>query len=113
MVREIAGEEGWHFRLGALRADIDKSALNAAVASGGVVSIDDMPALDAQDVDAASNIVGQMGMSAFQRALAADVDVIIAGRACDTAIFAALPTMAGPGVRLRRPLRKTPPANRS
>jgi hypothetical protein len=95
MVREIAGEEGWHLRLGVLRADIDKSTLKAAVASGGVVSIDDMPALDAQEVDAASNIVGQMGMSAFQRALAADVDVIIAGRACDTAIFAALPALAG------------------
>src|SRR6202048_2957122 len=62
MVREIAGEEGWHFRLGVLRADIDKSVLKAAIASGGVVSIDDMPALDAQEVDAASNIVGQMGM---------------------------------------------------
>jgi hypothetical protein len=95
MVREIAGEEGLHFRLGVLRADIDKSVLKAAVASGGIASIDDMPALDAQEVDAASNIVGQMGMSAFQRALAAGVDVIIAGRACDTAIFAALPAMAG------------------
>ena len=95
MVREIAGEDGLRFRLGVLRADVDKSVLKAAVASGGVVSIDDMPTLDAREVDAASNIVGQMGMSAFQRALAAGVDVIIAGRACDTAIFAALPAMAG------------------
>ena len=38
-------------------------------------------------------IVGQMGMSAFRRALAAGVDVVVAGRACDTAIFAALPAM--------------------
>jgi hypothetical protein len=95
MVREIAREEGLHFRLGVLRADIDRSVLKAALASGGVVSIDDMPTLDAQEVDAASNIVGQMGMSSFQRALATGVDVIIAGRACDTAIFAALPAMAG------------------
>jgi len=43
----------------------------------------------------AANIVGQMGMSAFQRALAAGIDVVIAGRACDTAIFAALPAMTG------------------
>ena len=95
IVREIAREEGLHFRLGVLRADIDKAVLKAALASGRVISIDDMPVLDAQQVDASSNIVGQMGMSAFQRALAADVDVIIAGRACDTAIFAALPAMAG------------------
>ena len=95
MVREIAREEDLHFRLGILRADVEKPVLKAAVDSGGVVSIDDMPPLDAQEVDASSNIVGQMGMSAFQRALAAGVDVIIAGRACDTAIFAALPAMAG------------------
>ncbi len=36
-----------------------------------------------------------MGMGAFRRALAEDIDVLIAGRACDTAIFAALPTMLG------------------
>src|SRR5476649_334623 len=41
-VREIAREEGLHFRLGILRADIDKVALKAAAASGGVVSIDGM-----------------------------------------------------------------------
>jgi hypothetical protein len=95
MVREIARAESLHFRFAVLRADIDKAVLKAALASGGVVSIDDMPALDAREVDASSNIVGQMGMSAFKRALAAGVDVIIAGRACDTAIFATLPTMAG------------------
>jgi hypothetical protein len=95
LVREIAREEGLHFRLGVLRADIDRDVLKAAITSNGVASIDDMPALDAAEVDAAANIVGQMGMSAFQRALEAGVDVIIAGRACDTAIFASLPSMVG------------------
>jgi hypothetical protein len=65
------------------------------VRENGVAPIDDMPALDEREVDAAAHIVGQMGMSAFQRALESDVDVVIAGRACDTAIFAALPAMAG------------------
>ncbi len=95
IVREIAREEGLHFKLGVLRADIDRNVLKAAIRSNGVASIDDMPALDAAEVDAAANIVGQMGMSAFQRALQAGVDVIIAGRACDTAIFASLPSMVG------------------
>jgi hypothetical protein len=36
-----------------------------------------------------------MGMGPFRRALAEDIDVLIAGRACDTAIFASLPTMLG------------------
>ncbi|MGB6311525.1 MAG: acyclic terpene utilization AtuA family protein, partial [Pseudolabrys sp.] len=95
VVREIAREEGLHFRLGVLRADIDRDVLKKALRTDGVAPIDDMPVLDTAEVDAAANIVGQMGMSAFQRALGAGVDIVIAGRACDTAIFAALPAMVG------------------
>jgi len=95
LVREIASDDGLGFRLAVLRADVDRNVLKAALKTNGVTPIDDMPALDDQDIDAAANIVGQMGMSAFQRALAAGVDVVIAGRACDTGIFAALPAMTG------------------
>src|SRR3989475_2631842 len=95
IIREIAREEGLSFRMGVLRADIERTVLKAALRSNGVVPIDGMPMLAAPEVDAAANIVGQMGMSAFQRALAAGVDVVVAGRACDTAIFAALPAGAG------------------
>src|SRR5262249_6217954 len=95
IIHEIAREEGLSFRMGVLRADIERTVLKAALRSNGVVPIDGMAMLDATEVDAAANIVGQMGMSAFQRALAAGVDVVVAGRACDTAIFAALPVVAG------------------
>ena len=95
IVREIARAEGLHFRLGVLRADIPKPLLHAALRAGDVRSFDASPELTAEDIDAASNIVAQMGTSAIQRALAADVDVVIAGRACDTAIFASLPGMLG------------------
>jgi hypothetical protein len=95
IVREIAREEGLRFRMAVLRADIPKSRLRAARAAGEVRSFDCSPELAAEDIDAASNIVAQMGTSAIRRALAADVDVVIAGRACDTAIFASLPGMLG------------------
>ncbi len=95
MVREIAREEGLRFRLAVLRADIPKARLHAARAAGDVRSFDFSPDLTAEDIDAASNIVAQMGVSSVQRALAADVDAVIAGRACDTAIFASLPGMLG------------------
>jgi len=93
LVREIARSDGLHFRLGVLRSDIPRPLLAQAVRDGRVHGIDDMPALTEQDVRDAAHIVGQMGMGPFRRALAEGVDVIIAGRACDTAIFAALPTM--------------------
>ncbi len=95
LVRAIAKEEGLRFRMAVLRADVDKTVLKAALRSNGLRPIDDMPDLSDEEIDAAAHIVGQMGMSAFQRALAEGVDVVIAGRACDTAIFAALPAMTG------------------
>ena len=95
MIREIARAEGLRFRMASIRADMDRGMLRAANAEGRIVSFDGMPALADADIDGASQIVAQMGMGPFRRALAADVDVIVAGRACDTAIFASLPSMLG------------------
>jgi hypothetical protein len=47
------------------------------------------------DLDACAHLVGQIGCAPFERALALEPDVIIAGRACDTAVFASLPKMLG------------------
>ena len=93
IIRDIARAEGLSFRMGVLRADIPRAILKDAVRTGKVTGLDGMPPLSERDLDEAAHIVGQMGTSAFRRALAADIDVLIAGRACDTAIFAALPTM--------------------
>ncbi|MBV9249594.1 MAG: acyclic terpene utilization AtuA family protein [Acetobacteraceae bacterium] len=93
MVREIARADGLHFRLGMLRADLPRPMLAQAVHDRRVHGIDGMPELTEEEVTEAAHIVGQMGMGAFRRALAEDIDVLIAGRACDTAIFASLPTM--------------------
>ncbi|HET8996619.1 MAG TPA: acyclic terpene utilization AtuA family protein, partial [Acetobacteraceae bacterium] len=95
IVREIARADGLHFRLGVIRADLPRPMLLEAVRAGKVRGIDDMPALTEEDVTEAAQLVGQMGMGPFRRALAEDIDVLIAGRACDTAIFASLPTMLG------------------
>jgi hypothetical protein len=95
MVREIAREEGLKFRLGVLRADMPRDVLKSVLGAGGVTPIEGMPDLTDEEIEAASHIVGQMGLGSFQKALAADIDILIAGRACDTAIFTALPTMAG------------------
>jgi hypothetical protein len=42
-----------------------------------------------------ARIVGQMGLSGFRRALEGGADVVLAGRACDTAPFAAIPALLG------------------
>jgi acyclic terpene utilization AtuA family protein len=93
MIRDIALAEGLHFRMAVIRADMPRVLLKQAVRDGRMTGVDGMATLTEQDVDEAAHIVGQMGMGPFRRALAEGVDVVIAGRACDTAIFAALPTM--------------------
>ncbi len=95
MIRDIAHADGLSFRMAVMRADIPRPVLLQAVHSGKVTSFDGMPDLTEEDVTEASHIVGQMGMGPFRHALAADVDVIVAGRACDTAIFASLPALLG------------------
>lgn len=95
MVREIARAENLKFRMAVIPADIPKAVVSQGVRAGEIISIDDMPMLTEEEAEASANIVGQMGMSSLQRALKQDVDVIIAGRACDTAIFASLPAMLG------------------
>lgn len=95
MVRDIARREGLHFRLASIRADMPRDLLKAAVRAGRTRPLGAIAALTEEDIDGASQIVGQMGIEAFQRALEAGADVVIAGRACDTAVFAAIPAALG------------------
>ncbi len=94
-VRDIARQEGLKFRMGVLHADIPEETVKAAVRANEVQGVDGMPALTEAAVDACTNLVAQMGTNSFQRALEQDIDVLIAGRACDTAIFASLPGIVG------------------
>ena len=95
MLRDIARADGLRFRMAVMRADMPRAVLLDAVRSGRVSGFDGMPALTEEEVVEAAHIVGQMGMGPFRKALEADVDVIVAGRACDTAIFASLPVVLG------------------
>lgn len=95
LVRAIAAEKGLHFKLASLRADMPRQLVKAAIAAGRTTPLGALPALTDADVDAASHLVGQMGTEAFLRALDTGADVIIAGRACDTAIFDSVPVWLG------------------
>jgi hypothetical protein len=95
MVRDIAREDGMHFRLASISADMPRDLVKQAVRANKVVPLGEIGTLTEADVDGATYLVGQMGMEAFQRALDAGADVVIAGRACDSAVFAAIPAMLG------------------
>ena len=95
LIREIATENQLKFRLAFIPGDVPKEVLQRAIEQNRVVGIDGMPDLTHEELALTTNLVGQMGMTEFQEAFALDIDVLIAGRACDTAIFSALPVMLG------------------
>ncbi len=95
MLREIAREDGLRLRVAVIHADMDRDWLKAMAAAGRVQPIGGIGALKAATVDGAAAIVGQMGTDAFLRALALEPDIVLAGRACDTAVFSAVPLMLG------------------
>ena len=93
--REICREEGYRFRTATIQAEIDKGWLKTKVARGQVTALDLGEALIDETIDAAMRIVAQMGDEPFQKALDLGAEVVIAGRACDASVIAALPIRAG------------------
>ena len=95
IIREIAREERLTFKLATIRSEMPRELIKARVRAGRVRSIGPMPALTDAEVDGAACIVGQAGTEAFIRAMELGPDVIVAGRACDTAIYTCLPAKLG------------------
>ncbi|MDP7548790.1 MAG: acyclic terpene utilization AtuA family protein [Alphaproteobacteria bacterium] len=95
ILRQVAAEADLHFNLAVIEADMPREALIQAAEQGRTRPLGAIAPLDGETVRQAANIVGQMGVEAFHRALDMDADVIVAGRACDTAVFAAVPILLG------------------
>lgn len=95
IIRDIAREHGLSFRMAVIASELDKADLKRRMATAPLESIGPEGALTDDVIDRCGPVVGQMGVEPFMRALDAGAEVIIAGRACDDAIFAALPMLRG------------------
>jgi len=95
IVREIAQQRGLRLRVALIWADIAKPAIAAAMNAGAVQPLGPAPPLTTALLEATTNVVAQMGTEPFIAALDGGADVIIAGRSCDAAIFAAPAIRAG------------------
>ncbi|MFL9999760.1 acyclic terpene utilization AtuA family protein [Paraburkholderia dipogonis] len=92
---EVTRRDGLRYKLATIPAEIDKNVIKQAIREGRVKSMGVLPELTEQAVDDATRIVAQMGTDPFVNAFEAGADVIIAGRACDTAIYASLAAWRG------------------
>lgn len=95
IVQRIAQEHGLSFRLCTVSSDVSDVQVVNAQQAGMLSPIGAMAEPTEAEILSCTHIVGQCGTETLSRALATGPDVLIAGRACDTAIFATLPEMLG------------------
>ncbi|MBI4082209.1 MAG: acyclic terpene utilization AtuA family protein [Candidatus Lambdaproteobacteria bacterium] len=92
---EIARARGLALKVAVIHAEPDKAVLRRKLAEGRIRPLGPMPELTAETLDKSARIVAMMGAEPLMRALAAGVDVVLAGRASDSAIYAAPALRAG------------------
>ncbi len=99
---ELATRNQLEFKLAVIYADLEKEFILRNFQAGKIGPCGPVPELTAEKIENCCNPVGQMGTAPLIAALEAGAEVILAGRCCDTAIFAAMPIMRGfdPGLAL-------------
>ena len=95
MFRDICREQGYHFRVATIAAEIPPDTLKAKLQAGKILDFETGTSLTAADIDASVRVVGQMGYEPFMRALELGADVVLAGRAYDPAPLGALAMLRG------------------
>ena len=86
---ETAREKGLSFTLGIVYSDVSREYITEKMTAGKVIPLcEDFP-LTRGSVEESRAIVSQVGIAPIIELLKQKVDVILCGRACDTAIYAA------------------------
>lgn len=92
---EVAKKQGLSFNLAVIHSEQDKDFLIERLRQGRITPLEPAPPFDENVIRRSAHIVGMMGAEPFIRALEGGADVVLAGRASDTAIFASVPLMHG------------------
>ena len=95
IILEVASEQGLHFKMGTVYTDVTSEYVIQKLESGKIKNLSKHFPITRRDVEDSERIVSQVGVAPFIELLYEGADVIIAGRACDTAIYAAPCIMRG------------------
>lgn len=95
ITRRILTEEGLPLRVATIYSEQQAAALKEHLDQGRIRPLAPAGDLDAATLESCTHIVGMMGHEPIVAALAGGADVVLAGRATDTAVAAAFPLMAG------------------
>lgn len=91
----VMAEEGLDLPVARIYSEQDAAALKDALDAGRVHPLPPLGDLDAETLESCTHIVGAMGHEPIVAALEAGAQVVLAGRATDTAVAAAYPLMRG------------------
>lgn len=89
IILEVAKEQNLSFKLGTVLSDVDADYVLEKFDSGKLVDMSSEFSADRKSIKESVRIVSQIGIAPIIELLDKEVDVIICGRACDTAIYAA------------------------
>jgi len=95
IVKELAQENQWRFKLASIDSEINKEDLLSAWQRGELTPLNPAPDLNEGTLQQAERFVAMMGIEPIQAALKAGAQVVVAGRCSDVAIYAALPVLEG------------------
>jgi hypothetical protein len=95
IVLEICREEGFAGKIAKVYSQQDPAILKKKWDEGKIHALEGAPEITRETFDECSNIVALMGAEPFIEAFKQGADVVLCGRATDTAIIAALPLFKG------------------
>ena len=89
IILEVAKEKKLKFTIGTVLSDVSTEYVLDKLESGKLIDMSSEFPANRSNIKESSRIVSQIGIAPIIELLKKDVDVIICGRACDTAIYAA------------------------
>jgi hypothetical protein len=95
IVDSVLEEEGLALTVARIYSEQDAADLVRELEAGRISPLPPQGALDAATLESCTHIVGMMGHEPIVEALQGGADVVLAGRATDTAVAAAFPLMKG------------------
>ena len=95
IVRQVARKRGWRLPVAVVESEIATDRLVDALAHNRLRPLSPAPAVSESSLRVGSRYVAMLGVEPFQDALTRGAQIVIAGRASDVSIFAALPLLRG------------------
>ena len=95
LIQEICEEAGIHKKIAKIYSQQDIEVIKQKYRDGKINALHGAPEISEKTFDECSTIVALLGAEAYEEAFKNGADIIIGGRATDTAVIAAYPLMKG------------------